>query len=181
MYVGGRFHTDLGVVTLPEERFSALQKALAQFQPCRLVTAHRFRHLLGLIASMLDVIPWARFHMCPLQAYLGRHWQQGVDHQSHRIPISTVILEYLQSKLASGQAMSTIRVHASAISAFHSGISGLPIGRLPIISLFLAGAAKTRPPPVVLPTWSLQTILEFFTKLPLEPIHQLSLKQLTFC
>ena len=38
-----------------------------------------------------------------------------------------------QSKLAAGQAMSTIRVHASAISAFHSGISGLPIGKLPII------------------------------------------------
>ena len=85
----------------------------------------------------------------------------------------------MQSKLASGQAMSTIRVHAFAISAFHLGISGLPIGQLPIISRFLAGAAKTRPPPVVLPTWSLQPILECLKKPPLEPIHQLSLKQLT--
>ena len=90
-----------------------------------------------------------------------------------------VILEYLQSKLSAGQAMSTIRVHASAISAFHSGISGLPIGKLPIISRFLAGAAKTRPRPVVLPTWSLQPILECLTKPPWEPIHQLSLKELT--
>jgi len=90
-----------------------------------------------------------------------------------------VVLEYLQNKLETGQATSTIRVHASAISAFHNGLNGINIGQLPIVSRFLAGAAKLRPPPVVLPTWSLQPVLDCLTKYPWEPIHEIDLKYLT--
>lgn len=88
IYVGGRFRTDLGIVTLPQDRFPALQKAVAKFKPGHQVQALLFQQLLGQMASMLDVIPWARFHMRPLQSYLKRHWLQGVDPQSTKILIS---------------------------------------------------------------------------------------------
>ena len=49
---------------------------------------HAFQQLLGLMAIMLNVIPWAMLHMRSLQAYPKRHLQQGEDPQSHRIPTS---------------------------------------------------------------------------------------------
>lgn len=45
----------------------------------RMVTAHVFQHLLGLMVSMVDIILCARLHMRPLQTYLKRHWCQGED------------------------------------------------------------------------------------------------------
>ena len=45
VYVGGRFRTGLGVVTLPEDRYPPLQSALAKFRPDHPVKAWDFQQI----------------------------------------------------------------------------------------------------------------------------------------
>ncbi len=90
-----------------------------------------------------------------------------------------VILEFLQSLLDSGRATNTLKVYSSAILAFHFGINGIPVGRLPSVSRFLAGAVRIWPNPVVLPSWSLQPVLDSLTKYPWEPMEQADIKHVT--
>ena len=40
------------------------------------------------MASMLEVVPWARFHMRPIQEYLKANWIQGKELQSKKIYIN---------------------------------------------------------------------------------------------
>ena len=72
--MGGSFRTDLGVVALPEDHYPPLQAVLSHFIPGRTISTHQFQQVLGLIASMLEMVPWARFCMCPIQEYLKAHW-----------------------------------------------------------------------------------------------------------
>ena len=92
---------------------------------------------------------------------------------------AVVILQFLQSLLDAGRACSTLRVYASAISAFHFGVHGIPVGQLPAVSRFLAGSARIRPPPVTLPGWSLQPVLQALCTGPWEPLETVDLKFLT--
>ena len=92
---------------------------------------------------------------------------------------TVVILQFLQSLLDNGRASSTLRVYASAISAFHFGLNGFPVGQLPAVSRFLAGAARLRPMPVHLPGWSLQPVLQALCTGSWEPIESVDMKFLT--
>ena len=69
VYVEGRFQTNLGIVTLPDDRYSPIQAAGNSFQPGMNITANCFQHLLGLMALTLEVTHWASFHMKPLQSF----------------------------------------------------------------------------------------------------------------
>ena len=70
-------------------------------------------------------------------------------------------------------------MYSSAISAFHLGFNGIKTGSHPLISDFLSGARHIRPPPVVLPQWSLHPVLMALTEHPWEPLHLCDLKMLT--
>ena len=78
-----------------------------------------------------------------------------------------------------GKSSNTLGVYISAISAFHSGIKNIPVGRLPSGAQFMAGAKRLRPQPVTLPNWSLQPVLEALSKAPWEPIISADLKHVT--
>ena len=74
VFVGGHFRTDQGVVTLPEDRYPPLQSVISRFHPGLYIEARVFQQLLGLMASMLEVVPWARFHMRPIQDASRAGW-----------------------------------------------------------------------------------------------------------
>ncbi len=60
-------------------------------------------------------------------------------------PVGTV-LEFLQARLSAGLTHSTLKVYVAAISAYHASLGGQSVGRHPLVTRFLRGALRLRPP-----------------------------------
>ncbi|VDI37683.1 Hypothetical predicted protein [Mytilus galloprovincialis] len=74
-YIGALFHLDLGIVMPTQERVLKLQKTVKVMSLKKHATARDFLHLLGIMASCIEMIPYARLHMRPIQIYLLSHWR----------------------------------------------------------------------------------------------------------
>ncbi|KAK0156351.1 hypothetical protein N1851_000348 [Merluccius polli] len=87
-------------------------------------------------------------------------WCNGKAADPVRCPVATV-LEFLQSLLDSGRSHSTLRVYVAAISSQHEGVDGATVGCHRLVSLFLRGALRLRPPRTLrAPAWDLPLVLE---------------------
>ncbi len=94
-------------------------------------------------------------------------------------PIGT-ILEFLQACFSAGLTHSTIKVYVVAIAAYHAPLGGQSVGRHPLVTRFLRGALRLRPPVRSrVPTWDLAVVLEALCKAPVEPIEEISDRLLT--
>ncbi|KAI2647353.1 ORF V: Enzymatic polyprotein [Labeo rohita] len=62
-------------------------------------------------------------------------------------PVGSV-LEFLQSRLSAGLSHSTLKVYVAAIVAYHAPLGGLSVGKDPLVTRFLRGALRLRPPRV---------------------------------
>ncbi|KAL0162259.1 hypothetical protein M9458_041655, partial [Cirrhinus mrigala] len=94
-------------------------------------------------------------------------------------PVGTV-LEFLQAWFATGLTYSTLKVYVAAIAAFQSPLGGQSVGKHPLVTRFLRGALRLRPPvrsPV--PTWDLAVVLKALCKPPFEPLEEVSDRTLT--
>ncbi|KAI2647055.1 putative rhizopine catabolism regulatory protein MocR [Labeo rohita] len=107
-------------------------------------------------------------------SWCGRHQQDPVN-----CPVGSV-LEFLQDRLSAGLSHSTLKVYVAAIAAYHSPLGGLSVGKDPLVTRFLRGALRLRPPvrPRV-PTWDLSVVLEALCRPPFEPIEEISDKLLS--
>ncbi|KAL0147482.1 hypothetical protein M9458_057222 [Cirrhinus mrigala] len=94
-------------------------------------------------------------------------------------PVGSV-LEFLQSRLSAGLSHSTLKVYVAAISAYHAPLGGLSVGKDPLVTRFLRGALRLRPPvrPRV-PSWDLSVVLEALCRPPFEPVEEISDRFLT--
>ncbi|KAL0147294.1 hypothetical protein M9458_057396 [Cirrhinus mrigala] len=103
------------------------------------------------------------------------------DHQQDPVncPVGTV-LEFLQDRLSAGLTHSTLKVYVAAIVAYHAPLGGLSVGKDPLVTRFLRGALRLRPPvrPRV-PSWDLSVVLEALCRPPFEPIEEISDRHLT--
>ncbi|KAL0165934.1 hypothetical protein M9458_037778, partial [Cirrhinus mrigala] len=74
-------------------------------------------------------------------------------------------------QLSAGLTHSTLKVYVAAIAAYHGPLGGLSVGKNPLVTRFLRGALRLRPPvrPHV-PSWDLP---------PFEPIEEISDKLLS--
>ncbi|KAL0159531.1 hypothetical protein M9458_043256, partial [Cirrhinus mrigala] len=94
-------------------------------------------------------------------------------------PVGTV-LEFLQARFSTGLAHSTLKVYVAAISAYHAPLGGMSVGRNPLVTRFLRGALRLRPPTRPhIPTWDLAVVLEALCRPPFEPIEQIPDRLLT--
>lgn len=102
---------------------------------------------------------------------------QEVDPATCPIP---ALLRYLQVLLHRGLTASTLRVYVAAISARHVLVDGRTVGSHPLVSRYLRGAARERPPHVTrVPSWDLPVVLEALCSPPFEPLEQADLKWLS--
>ncbi|KAI2646170.1 ORF V: Enzymatic polyprotein [Labeo rohita] len=107
-------------------------------------------------------------------SWCGRRQQDPVN-----CPVGSV-LEFLQGRLSAGLSHSTLKVYVAAIAAYHAPLGGLSVGRNPLVTRFLRGALRLRPPvrPRV-PTWDLSVVLEALCRPPFEPVEEISDRFLT--
>ncbi|KAL0173812.1 hypothetical protein M9458_029780, partial [Cirrhinus mrigala] len=107
-------------------------------------------------------------------SWCGRHQQDPVN-----CPVGSV-LEFLQDRLSAGLTHSTLKVYVAAIAAYHAPLGGLSVGKNPLVTRFLRGALRLRPPvrPLV-PSWDLSVVLEALCLPPFEPIEEISDRHLS--
>ncbi|KAI2647902.1 Transposon Ty3-G Gag-Pol polyprotein [Labeo rohita] len=107
-------------------------------------------------------------------SWCGRHQQDPVN-----CPVGSV-LEFLQDRLSAGLSHSTLKVYVAAIAAYHAPLGGLSVGKDPLVSRFLRGALRLRPPVRSrVPSWDLSLVLEALCGPPFEPIEEISDRHLT--
>ncbi|KAI2644945.1 ORF V: Enzymatic polyprotein [Labeo rohita] len=107
-------------------------------------------------------------------SWCGSHQQDPVN-----CPVGTV-LEFLQDRLSAGLSHSTLKVYVAAIAAYHAPLGGLSVGKDPLVSRFLRGALRLRPPVRSrVPPWDLSLVLEALCRPPFEPIEEISDRHLT--
>ncbi len=74
-------------------------------------------------------------------------------------PIGTV-LEFLQAQLSTGLTHSTLKVYVAAISTYYASLGEQSVGRHPLVTRFLCGALRLRPPVRSrIPSWDLAVVL----------------------
>ncbi|XP_071138893.1 uncharacterized protein [Mytilus edulis] len=78
-----------------QERVLKLQKTVKEMKLKKHATAREFLHLLGIMASCIEMIPYARLHMRPIQIYLLSHWRPTSQNLELNVPIT----QYLKSHL----------------------------------------------------------------------------------
>ena len=90
------------------------------------------------------------------------------------------IVKFLRKKFDSGDSYRTICYYRSAISKFHAGLGGGEnIGQHQLVKQAVKAAFRGRPPlPKYKRTYDISPVLTYIASL--EPLHTLSLKQLTF-
>ncbi|XP_073671778.1 uncharacterized protein [Paramisgurnus dabryanus] len=87
------------------------------------------------------------------------------------------ILEFLQSLLDGGRSPATLRVYVAAISSRHARVDNDTVGCHRLVSLFLKGAWRLRPPRAQrAPAWDLHLVLDSLCSPPFEPLAQAELK-----
>ncbi len=60
-------------------------------------------------------------------------------------PVGSV-MEFLQASFSTGLTHSTLEVYVAAIAAYHILLGGQSVGRHPLVTCFLHGALRLRPP-----------------------------------
>ena len=90
------------------------------------------------------------------------------------------ILDFLQERLDSGLAFSTLRGYLAAINACHLGVAGKAPSKVPEVIRFMLGVGRLRPVSRGLfPVWDLKVVLEGLCRPPFESLEGLSLRLLS--
>jgi len=94
VYLGALFHLHLGLVMPTEERFVKIQLAIKSLLN-RQAKAQDFLHLLGLMASCIELVPNARLYMRPIQLYLLCFWKPSTCSVDMSVPITQHLVSHL--------------------------------------------------------------------------------------
>ncbi|KAL0175450.1 hypothetical protein M9458_027780, partial [Cirrhinus mrigala] len=98
-------------------------------------------------------------------------WCRDCQLEPVNYPIGTV-LEFLQACFSTGLTHSSLKFYVAAISTYHAPLGGLSVGKNPLVTRFLRGVLRLRPPvrPCV-PTWDLAVVLEALCRPAFEPLE----------
>ena len=94
IYLGALLSLRRGLILPTEERFAKIQLALIPL--CHLtVKARDFLHLLGLMASCIELVPNARLYMRPIQLHLLCFWTPAKDPLEKLVPCTPHLRPHL--------------------------------------------------------------------------------------
>ncbi len=114
----------------------------------------------GLSTEVVETILQSRVKLYALKWRLFTSWCGDRQLDPVNCPVGTV-LEFLQARLSAGLTQSTLKVFVVAISAYHASLGGQSVGRHPLVTRFLRGALRLRPPVRSrVPPWDLAVVFE---------------------
>ena len=94
VYIGGMFHLNKGLLLSTPDRVEKIKRAGLKINNSQ-VTARDYLQLLGLMASCIEMIPYARLHMRPLQLHLLFWWRPALRNMEMVIPCSSHLNQHL--------------------------------------------------------------------------------------
>lgn len=94
-YLGSVFNLKLGLVYPTLERITKLEEAIRLLIQGK-NSAFQFLHVLGLMASCIEIIPFARLHMRPIQLHLLAHWKPVSKDMTINVPITGHLIDHLR-------------------------------------------------------------------------------------
>ncbi|KAI2664111.1 3-methylorcinaldehyde synthase [Labeo rohita] len=110
--------------------------------------------------TITEVLAPSTIRLYALKWAVFMKWCRLNGHDLESCPVSD-ILEFLQQRMDGGSMLSTLKVYVAAISAFHATVDGHSVGKHDLITRFLRGARRLRPPrPPTVPPWDLALVLE---------------------
>ena len=156
---------------------------MAITSPCHLAPIRDRYKVTGLSKEVVDILLalWAtasqKRYAGPWKAWVGWCSQRSV------CPISAPVADVLAflASLVTQKDLEyrTIAFYKSAISQAHNPIGSTQLGSLPVVSRFMKGVFKNKPPkPKYCSTWKVGTALSFLGTL--EPLQKLTLRQLSY-
>ena len=95
-YLGAVFNLQEGMIYPTLERCTKIQEEIRLLMSQTHQTAQLFLHVLGLMASCIDLTPLARLHMRPIQFYTLSFWRPHKDSLFHVIPVQDTLIQHLK-------------------------------------------------------------------------------------
>ena len=95
-FLGAELDLQKGVAYPTQERIRNLVECTSLFLNSREAPAQAWLRLLGLLASMVDVVPWCRLRMRPLQLHLLAFYQPSRHPISLRVPVLPPVHPHLR-------------------------------------------------------------------------------------
>ena len=94
IYIGAHFLLAKGLVCPTQERVLKIREACMRLKT--VPTAQNYLHLLGLMASCIELVPNARLFMRPIQLHLLHFWRPAKMDIQTVVPFNTQIQKHLQ-------------------------------------------------------------------------------------
>ncbi|XP_057199568.1 uncharacterized protein LOC130560093 [Triplophysa rosa] len=112
--------------------------------------------------------------------HMFEEWCDGRRLISYQCSVADILC-FLQDLINKGRSFSTIKVYLAAIAVCHVGFDGTSVGQHPLLRRFMKSARRFLPTPAkTVPEWDLSMVLESLSRLPFEPLGDVSLKHLSF-
>ena len=96
LYLGARIDFVAGRVLPSEERIHSLKEAIQSLEGSAVSPALAWLRALGLMASMVDVVPLCRLHMRPIQFHLLTYFKPTLRDLQVPVPLSDPVLPHLR-------------------------------------------------------------------------------------
>lgn len=95
VFIGGRFQTLDYKIYLPQDRADRLIDFVSQFRACHVRSARQFLVLLGMLNACIEMVPYARLMMRPVQLHLLYHWKPSSRDLAAQVPVNYLIRDHL--------------------------------------------------------------------------------------
>ncbi|KAL0189928.1 hypothetical protein M9458_017027, partial [Cirrhinus mrigala] len=160
-----------------------LAPASRPVEPPRVAPGRDTADLAGLPQAVVDTITQAKAPSTR-QAYalkwgLFADWCSSRREDPQRCSIG-VVLAFLQVGLEQRLSPSTLKVYVAAIAVHHDAVDGRSLGKHHLITRFLRGARRLKPPrPRLFPSWDLSVVLWGLRGAPFEPLGSVEPKFLS--
>lgn len=96
VFLGASLNMTAGKASPTMERCLALEECIRLFLTSSTLPARAWLRLLGFMASLVDLVPWCRLHMRPLQLHLLFHYRPRRDIITKPVPVSPLIQSHLE-------------------------------------------------------------------------------------
>ncbi|XP_038064670.1 uncharacterized protein LOC119735051 [Patiria miniata] len=96
IFLGASLDLQKGLVRPTEERIVNLQQCVSLFLPTTMAPAQAWLRLLGLMASMVDVVNFCRLRMRPIQLHLLSFYRPSRHHIRHLVPTTPWLIPHLR-------------------------------------------------------------------------------------
>lgn len=95
VFLGAKLDLQRGLAFPTEDRVHNLLDCITLFRTASVAPAVAWLRLLGLMASMVDVLPWCRLRMRPIQLHLLAYYRPCIHHIQRPVPIPNMICPHL--------------------------------------------------------------------------------------